>query len=144
MHTVLAQLLPELEADPDAHTKLTTALHYIRTVGNTPEEEIAEVIDHVGPHAKEARVTTEQQIEARGIKLGKARGIELGEARGIKLGEARGTARGRVEALIELLHTKFGPLPTTLERRVQSAAPEQIRTWLTQVLTATALDEMFA
>ncbi|MQY21570.1 RpnC/YadD family protein [Nocardia macrotermitis] len=73
-------------------------------------------------------MTTEQQIEARGM----ARGIELAEA------------RGRAEVLIEVLDAKFGPLPTTLERRVQAATPEQVRTWLAQVLTVTTLDEMFA
>ncbi|WP_280426044.1 hypothetical protein [Nocardia carnea] len=57
--------------------------------------------------------------------------------------EARGEARGRAEALIELMTAEFGRLPTATVDRVRSADLTQVRAWTTRVLTATALDEIF-
>ncbi|WP_146097466.1 hypothetical protein [Nocardia nova] len=53
-------------------------------------------------------------------------------------------ARGRGEALIELLTLKFGPLPTHVIETIHTGTPEQVRTWTARVLTATTLDEVFA
>ncbi|WP_280235233.1 hypothetical protein [Nocardia cyriacigeorgica] len=58
--------------------------------------------------------------------------------------EARGEARGRAEALIELMTAKFGPLPAAVVDRVRSAEPAVVRGWTTKVLTAASADEMFA
>ncbi|WP_280402663.1 hypothetical protein [Nocardia carnea] len=58
--------------------------------------------------------------------------------------KARGEARGRAEALIELLTLKFGPLPADIVARVRSADVSEFRTWTAQALAAASLNEMFA
>lgn len=58
--------------------------------------------------------------------------------------EERDRVEGRVEALLDVLTAKFGPLPDAAERRIRSAELVQLRTWTARVLTATTLDELFA
>jgi hypothetical protein len=52
--------------------------------------------------------------------------------------------QGRVEALLELLTAKFGPVPDPVADRIRSADPARVRVWTARVLTATTLDELFA
>ena len=54
-----------------------------------------------------------------------------------------GEKRGEAKALLHLLHTKFGPLTTSITTRVSGAEPAQLEVWLTRILTATTPDEVF-
>ncbi|AHH15681.1 hypothetical protein NONO_c08740 [Nocardia nova SH22a] len=76
--------------------------------------------EQLGPHGKEAVVTTEAVIEA------------------------RAAARTRVEVLLDQMAIKFGALPDAVVQRVWSADADQVRGWAARVLTALTLDEMFA
>ncbi|MQY21517.1 Rpn family recombination-promoting nuclease/putative transposase [Nocardia macrotermitis] len=133
--TIMMEMLDDLETlndGPDPLGDMIVTLTYLVTVGNTPESELARVFEKLGPHGKEAIVTTADRIEARG------------EARGIAKGEALGEAKGRTKVLLELMTTKFGTLPTTTVERVKSAGSTQINTWVTRILTASTLDELLA
>jgi hypothetical protein len=61
-------------------------------------------------------------------------------------GEARGEACGRIEALVQLLTLKFGPLqPVVLDivlDIVHGSSTEQLETWTARVLTADTLDDV--
>ncbi|APE37454.1 hypothetical protein BOX37_29975 [Nocardia mangyaensis] len=101
-------------------------LTYIVSVGDTPSADLQPFIDQLGPEAKEAFVTTAEQLRAEG--------------------EARGEARGRSamlrEILVEQLTLKFGPLTAEITSRVHSAEQEQLREWSARILTAASLDDM--
>lgn len=68
-----------------------------------------------------------------------------GRQEGRQEGELLGIQKGKAETLLELLEVKFGPeIPTPIRQRVVSADPASLQLWLTKVLTATTLDEVFA
>jgi hypothetical protein len=56
-------------------------------------------------------------------------------------GRVEGEARGRAEALVQLLTHKFGPLSPGASERVFAAPIDQLATWTTCALTADTLDE---
>lgn len=58
-------------------------------------------------------------------------------------GIERGRQEGEAKALLRLLQAKFGPPMPDLAARVQAAESDQIEVWLTRILTATTLDEVF-
>ncbi|RAW09228.1 transposase, partial [Phytoactinopolyspora halophila] len=99
-----------------------TLLTYIETVGEAPTDELHDLFAQLGPEAEEAYMTTADMLRAEG--------------------EARGEARGRTEALVQLLTLKFGPLPQSTLDTVHTATIDQLETWTTRVLTAHTLDEV--
>ncbi|WP_446225395.1 hypothetical protein ACTWPB_09990 [Nocardia sp. IBHARD005] len=105
---------------------LTAVLTYIMSVSKTPTDELRPLIDQLGPQAKEALVTTAEQLRAEG--------------------EAIGEARGRVAMLRELLADqltlKFGVVPREVIAIVDGAGLEQLREWSANILTAARLDDM--
>lgn len=99
-------------------------LRYIQVVGEAPVDQLHKLVTQLGPEAEEAYVTTAEMLRAEG--------------------EARGEARGRAAILVELLTFKFGPLPPATTQAIHAASVEQLRTWVTRVLTAESLDQVFA
>ena len=65
---------------------------------------------------------------------------EFAREEGLHEGEKRGEAK----ALLRQLQAKFGPPTPEIATRVQGAEPGQLEVWLTRILTATTLDEVFA
>jgi len=57
--------------------------------------------------------------EQRGIEQGIERGIEQGIERGIEQGIEQGVVRGKREALLRLMHHRFGELPEEVIRRIE-------------------------
>jgi hypothetical protein len=74
----------------------------------------------LGPEAEEAYVTTAEMLRA------------------------EGEARGRAEALVQLLTLKFGPLPPAAFDTVHAATTDQLETWTGRVLTADTLEEVLS
>ena len=66
-----------------------------------------------------------------------AEGLAKGKAEGI----AEGVAAGRVEIILELLRTRFGPLPDSIQTRVRGAEGAQLHAVAKRVLTAPSLEE---
>ena len=56
---------------------------------------------------------------------------------------AEGATGALVEALIEGLTAKFGPLPDNVPKTVHAASAEQIKAWNARAMTAKTLDEVF-
>jgi hypothetical protein len=56
-------------------------------------------------------------------------------------GIAEGEAKGRLELILDLLGSRFGPLPESIQTRVRSASAAQIHAVGKQVLTAQTLEE---
>jgi hypothetical protein len=72
----------------------------------------------------------------------RAKALAEGEAKGRAEGEASGEARGQAKLLLNLLETRFGPLPKWARTRVEKAAPVQLNGWATLVFTAGTLAEV--
>ena len=66
--------------------------------------------------------------------------------KGLTEGEEKGREKGRVEGearfFLYALRQKFGPLPPSIEQRVQSATSNQLERWITHILTANTLEEV--
>ena len=81
-----------------------------------------------------------------GVQQGILQGRESGRKEGIQLGEERGRQEGQRtqrRILAKLLVSRFGPLDTATEQRLQQASLEQMDRWTDQALTAQRLDEVF-
>ena len=72
------------------------------------------------------------------LEKGRQEGLEQGLEQGIEQGIGQGEAR----ILLRLLTLKFGPLPDTVQARVESADAETLLRWSERVLTAGTLDEV--
>ncbi|WP_040741759.1 Rpn family recombination-promoting nuclease/putative transposase [Nocardia tenerifensis] len=116
-----------MQEQPGGIDDLITMFTYIITVGETTAESLESLTDQLGPRAKEAAMTTADQLRAEG------------EARG----RAEGEARGRAEVLLELLASRFGSVPRRIVDAVCNADQEQMRLWSRRILTAGSLDEIF-
>ncbi|RBO90141.1 Rpn family recombination-promoting nuclease/putative transposase [Nocardia puris] len=103
---------------------LDAVFTYMLQVSETPETDFDPVIDRLGPEAKEALMTTAEQLRAEG--------------------EARGAARARAEMLIVLLAEKFGTLPNSAIERVRTADADRLHTWARRILTANTLHDALA
>jgi len=68
--------------------------------------------------------------------------------KGIAIGRVEGRLEGRLEGqratLVALLSTKFGSLPDAIRHRIDDATASELETWSLRVLTATAIDDIFA
>ncbi len=59
-------------------------------------------------------------------------------------GRQEGRQEGEATLLQRQLTRKFGPLPETIEQRLQHATPAQLETWSLNILDAAFLDEVFS
>ena len=84
-----------------------------------------------------------QQGILQGRESGREEGIQLGEERGRQEGIQLGAERTQRRILAKLLVSRFGPLNTATEQRLQQASLEQMDRWTDQALTAQRLDEVF-
>jgi hypothetical protein len=74
---------------------------------------------------------------------GVAEGRKEGRKEGREEGRKEGRKEGEAHALLRLLETKFGPPSAELATRVRSAPPEQLDVWLTRILTADSIEQVF-
>jgi hypothetical protein len=117
----LRQWADELRAvldRPGGIEDFVSLLTYIEVVGEAPADELHDLLAQLGPEAEEAYVTTAEMLRA------------------------EGQARGRADALVQLLTLKFGPLPPAELDAVRAASTHQLETWTARVLTADTLDEV--
>lgn len=117
---ILVDDLRILESDLHPSTDLKVHFHYLLIVGDTPETELDQVIEQLGPRAKEAIVTTAERLRA------------------------EGRVEERCTLLLRLLEAKFGQLPPEVVSAVWAADPGQLLEWGPRILTASTLGEVFA
>ena len=59
-------------------------------------------------------------------------------------GRQEGRQEGRAAVVTHLLHLKFGPLPHSMQQRLDHADEALLDAWAARILTARSLDEVFA
>ena len=88
-----------------------------------------------------------EQGRQEGIRQGVQQGILQGRESGLKEGREEGIQLGaehtQRRVLTKLLVSRFGPLDTATERRLQQASLEQMDHWTDQALTVQTLNEVF-
>ncbi|MBF6423471.1 Rpn family recombination-promoting nuclease/putative transposase [Nocardia cyriacigeorgica] len=117
---ILVDDLRILESQQHPPTDLKVHFRYLLIVGDTPENDLDQVIEQLGPRAKEAIVTTAERLMA------------------------QGEVRGQREVLLRLLGVKFGQLPPGVVSAVRAADPGQLLVWEPRILTASTLEDVFA
>ncbi|MCP4699163.1 MAG: DUF4351 domain-containing protein, partial [Gammaproteobacteria bacterium] len=75
----------------------------------------------------------------RGMRRGMRRGMQRGEQRG----EQRGMQRGEQLLLRRLLIRRFGPLPSWVEQRLETADCAQLEDWGERLLDTGSLETFF-
>lgn len=76
-------------------------------------------------------------------RYAKAAGRLEGKLEGMQVGEALGEMRGMANALLQLLHLKFGQVPEWVEQQLAVADKMQLEVWIGRILTATSLSQIF-
>jgi hypothetical protein len=69
-------------------------------------------------------------------------GIKIGEEIGKKIGEKRGIVRRSREAVLEILKTRFGRIPTSLTSAVNAIEdPANLKSLLKQAVTTPSIED---
>jgi predicted transposase YdaD len=105
---------------PDGTEILKAVLTYIQAVTETPADRLQQVMTRLGPEAEEVYMSTADMLRA------------------------EGEAKGRTEALAQLLTLKFGTLPDAARTKLRAASAQQLADWTGRVLDATTVDDVFA
>ena len=69
--------------------------------------------------------------------------VTIAERHGIAKGRIEGRTEGQADLLLRLNQRRFGPVPDDVNRRIQTAQTEQLRTWSLNILDATTLEDVF-
>ncbi len=93
-----------------------------------PDELIERLKSVVGPEIQATMLTQGQRLEKRIFDEGHKQGYDEGQ-RGL---------------LLRQLTRRFGPLPTSVGRRVSNASADELMQWSDRVLDAESLDDVFA
>jgi hypothetical protein len=112
--------LREVLDQPGGTEEFAAMLTYIVLVSDASAGDLRNLAASLGPDAEEAYVTTAEMLRA------------------------EGATGALVEALIEGLTAKFGPLPDNVPETVHAASVDQIKAWNARAMTAKTLDEVFA
>ena len=124
------ELAREVRRAPHGVAALVLIMRYIFLTNEPgkPEELVARLLAAVGEEGKEEIMTAADQLMERGREQGIKQGLEL----------------GRREMLLDLLRERFGVLSGAVVARVAAAGLVELQAWSKRVLTAPALDDVFA
>ena len=62
---------------------------------------------------------------------------------GVRQGVEQGRLDGERALVLRLVQRRFGEVPPSVHKRLQSAAQHQLETWADRVLDADSLDDIF-
>lgn len=99
MASIIDRLSTLLMADYLSSPQVLALIHYLMQAGESADHEafVRELAQRVPQHG-DALMTIAQQLEQKGIEIGRAEGIELGEQRGME----KGRSEGKREATLEI------------------------------------------
>jgi len=122
-----ADLFASLLSAPNGARALAILFEYVsRVAPNTTPQDLERALAKNTPKAQDIAMTIVEQLRQQGLE----QGLE------------QGRAQGRASTLLKLLKLKFGTVSTDVERRVVSAAPEQLELFLERILAASSIDEV--
>jgi Putative transposase, YhgA-like/Domain of unknown function (DUF4351) len=119
-------LVREVRAAPHGAAALALIMRYIFATNepDRPEELVRRLLAAVGEEGKEEIMTAADQLMERGREQGRV--------------------QGQREMVLNQLRRRFGAVPDAVVARVAAAGMAELDTWSMSLLTAPALDDVFA
>ena len=126
--TRIAEALDEVLRAPNGPAALEALLRYlVATHKRFSVEKVGRILEKAaGPRAQEVIVTVLDEIERRGRAQGRA----------------EGRAEGRAQTLLELLASRFGPVPAKVSALILAADEATLTMWTARLLSASTLREV--
>ncbi len=84
--------------------------------------------------------TWTEEWKQQGLQEGREQGLEEGWEQGLE----QGMLRGEAKLLRRQLFRRFGPLPASIETRLDTASEAELEAWGERLLDSTSLAEVFA
>lgn len=131
--------LVSLEDDPEKQLKYFDFIDMYANLNDNERDQYAR------EYPREAEMISRfaQQYIQQGLEQGMQQGLEQGMQQGKEDGRKEGRQEGEAIVLLRLLHLKFGEVPETARRRIESADPQTLLAWSERVLTARSLEQIF-
>ncbi|MBI5497289.1 MAG: Rpn family recombination-promoting nuclease/putative transposase [Deltaproteobacteria bacterium] len=131
-------LLQQVVHAPAGTDALAVVLRYIIQVSSRVSvvslRETARAL--LDPRVEEAIVTAGQQL----IEQGRQQGLQQGLQQGVQ----QGVQQGQRALLLTLLSARFGELPAWVTQRVDSGGSADVEQWARRLVSAAALQDVFA
>jgi hypothetical protein len=140
-----AGVVRDVASAPHGLEALALVMRYILQVSDhAPPEALQAFLDRaVGLEAKDIVMTVGEQLIQQGVQQGIQQGVQQGIQQGVQQGIQQGVQQGERAVLLRLLRQRFGAeIGIEIERRLATAASEQIATWIGRVLSAATLGEL--
>lgn len=128
----LLRAVDEGDGPPIGRDAIETFGWYVLHVTDVEPEDVHMAIQQHLNRPEERIMTTARRLRLEGMKEGEARG------------EAHGETKGKAALVHRMLTRRFGPLPATIESRLQAATTAELERWADRLLDATSLDAVFA
>lgn len=117
--------------DREQILRLFTVIDWMIQLPRILEEDFLETVYAIEEEKKMPYINTAERI-----------GMEKGEQIGLEKGEQIGFERGERRILRKQIHLKFGAIPPWANELLEGAAPEQLESWSSAILTADDLETM--
>ncbi len=104
-----------------------------------PEDLDARLREKIVAYEESQKMPYMSSIERIGMKIGEQIGEQIGEKRG----EKRGEQKGKADALLQLLHERFGSVPKSVRKKVTAASLDDLTVWIGKIFKADSLQAVF-
>jgi predicted transposase YdaD len=88
-------------------------------------------------------IILENKVLGREFKRGLEQGLERGLQQGLQQGLEEGVHRGQLKVLRKLIFKRFGPIPPSLDERLNSMASADLESLSLRIMDARSLRELF-
>ncbi len=147
---VFAIPLRRLLTRPSGHEELGLLIRYLERFRDAPA--LGAVVDAMarsgGDEVAEDFVRysdlMRNQGRAEGIQQGVQQGILRGVEQGVRQGESQGKLQALRDCLLVVLRARFGDVPESVDSRISTGEPGQLRAWLMLAAKATNAETAFA
>lgn len=142
MEDLIQKVYNYTKADPTVRRAFASWTRYVllpRALPDVDMPQIDDLLEIKNMLAEHSRSWT-HQWKMEGLAEGRKEGREKGREEGRK----KGRIEGQASMLQSLLTHKFGPLPESVQQRLESATAEDLQTWSLALLKANSLDEVFS
>ena len=140
---ILAQAREMLDNENGREIIFTLLYYLTEGTGKLDEETLGTVLEN-SVHGGGIMQSFLKKYYNQGVEQGVQQGIQQGVQQGIRQGVQQGVVQGELRVLSRLLKKRFGELPEWAEQMLKEASGGMLEVWSERVLTAAALEDVFA